>query len=383
MENLFINTLLTMACSFGFYAISRLFVVRKSYSFYIIWILIQSCMFFCYFLIKNQVHFLNSIVYEIFTPIFYLSPVFLYLFFMVISDSKKLSKQYSLALLPIITISIIKVVLLCLYYDKILDRIHLYQIHINSSSSDIAKIPFQMEKILFLCRNIMTIIYLQIIDKALKQNPDAHLYRSWDVIFKPFRLSIYFISAVLLAQIITHNIFQWVMSDYIFINSIISFAAVMYFWHLSLLLKDLENSNSIFKLRSAKPNIDPNIPQKSLLILRYIYLEQIYKDPTLTKEKVSIKLGSPNFDLGYIFGTTLPFSFSSYINHLRLLEYEKGFNSKFDKSSNVLNAGFNSLSSFYYWESRKDVNSKTINPILEWIDHQETSKIRLVEGFKS
>ena len=364
-----------MASIFGLYTFSRLYVIRQTHLFYIIWLLIQSCMFFCYFLMKNEIHLFNPIVYEIFTPIFYLAPGFLYLFFTVISDSQKSIKQYSLALLPIITISIIKIVLLCLYYDKIFDRIHLYQIHINSSSSGIAKIPFQMEKILFLCRNIMTIIYLQIIDKALKQNPDSHLYRSWDVIFKPFRLSVYFIVALLFVQIITHNIFQWDMSDYIFINSIISFAAVMYFWHLSLILKDLENSNSIFKLSSAKPNTDPNIPQKSLLILRYIYLEQIYKDPTLNIEKVAKKMGSPNVNLGQIFSTTIPFSFSSYINHLRLLEYEKGFNSKLDKSSNVLNAGFNSLSAFYYWESRKEVNSKTITPILEWIDHQDTNKI--------
>jgi AraC-like DNA-binding protein len=195
------------------------------------------------------------------------------------------------------------------------------------------------------------------------------------VIFKPFRLSVYFIVALLLAQIITHNIFQWDMGDYIFINSIISFAAVMYFWHLSLLLKDLENSNSIFRLPIGIPIKNPNIPQKSMSILQYIYLERIYKDPNLSIEKVAEKMGNPDVNLGQIFGTTIPFSFSSYINHLRLLEYEKGFNTRFDKTSNALNAGFNSLSAFYYWESRKEVTSKQINPVLEWIDMNDTSKV--------
>jgi hypothetical protein len=375
MANLLINILLTMASIFGLYTLSRLYSIRQTHLFYILWLLIQSCMFFCYFLMKNEIQLFNPIFYEIFTPIFYLAPGFLYLFFTVISDSQKPTTQYILALLPIIIIAIIKIVLLWLYYDKISDRVHLYQIHINTSSAAIAKIPFQMEKILFLFRNIVTIIYLQIIDKALKKNPDAHLHRSWDVIFKPFRLSVYFIVALLLAQIITHNIFQWDMGDYIFINSIISFAAVMYFWHLSLLLKDLENSNSIFRLPIGIPIKNPNIPQKSMSILQYIYLERIYKDPNLSIEKVAEKMGNPDVNLGQIFGTTIPFSFSSYINHLRLLEYEKGFNTRFDKTSNALNAGFNSLSAFYYWESRKEVTSKQINPVLEWIDMNDTSKV--------
>jgi YesN/AraC family two-component response regulator len=151
----------------------------------------------------------------------------------------------------------------------------------------------------------------------------------------------------------------------------------MYFWHLSLLLKDLENSNSIFRLPSAKSNANPNIPKESLLILQYIYLERVYKDNNLSIEKVAKKMEIPIFNLGQIFGTSIPFSFSSYINHLRLLEYEKGFNSKLDKTSNALNAGFNSLSAYYYWESRKEVISRQINPILDWIDNNhDTSKNR-------
>jgi hypothetical protein len=374
MANLLINLLLTMASVFGLYTLSRLYALKQTYWFYILWLLIQSCMFFCYFLVKNENHLFNPIFYEIISPIFYLAPGFLYLFFMVISDSQKSTMQYILTLLPIITIAIFKVVLLWLYYDKISERVLLFKIHINTNSATIAKIPFQIEQILFLCRNILAIIYIIIIDKSLKKNPNTHLRRTWDVIFKPYRINVYFIIALMIAQFITRKIFLCEIGAYIFINSIICFAATMYFWHLSLLLKDLENSNSIFRLPSAKSIANPNIPQESLLILQYIYLERVYKDNNLSIEKVAKKMEIPNFNLGQIFGTSIPFSFSSYINHLRLLEYENGFNSKLDKTSNAINAGFNSLSAYYYWESRKEVISKQINPILDWIDNHDTSK---------
>jgi len=318
---------------------------------------------------------LNPITLEIFVSLFYLASGFLYISITVISDNKKSIKYYLLAMSPLIIIGIIKVVIIGLYHDQINERVHIYNIGVNNSSTMFAKNPFLLEKFFFLCRHIVTAIYLLMIGKMLKKQSNAHFNKSWDVIFRPFRVSVYFIGLLFLAQLSADKIFHWEMKDYFFLNSVISFAAIMHFWHLSLLLKDLENSNSIFRLPAAKSVANPNIPQKSLSILQYIYSERIYIDNNLSIEKVAKEMGIPETNLIELFGTTIPFTFSGYINYLRLLEYEKEFNSKFDKTSNLRNVGFNSIAAFYYWESRKEVVSKQIDPILEWIDMNDTSKV--------
>jgi len=339
------------------------------------WLLLESGFFFCYFLLKNEIQILNPITLEIFISIFFLSPGFLYISITAISGNRKSIKHYLLAVSPLVIIGIIKVFLVGLYYDQMNERIHLLDIYLNTSSALFAKSPILIEKVFFLCRHIITAIYLLMIDKMLKKQSNAHFYKSWDVIFRPFRVSVYFIGFLFLAHLIADQIFHWEMKDYFFVNSIISFAAIMYFWHLSLLNKDLENSNSIFRLPAAKSVANPNIPQKSLSILHYIYSERIYIDNNLSIEKVAKEMGIPENNLIELFGTTIPFTFSGYINYLRLLEYEKEFNSKFDKTTNVRNVGFNSIAAFYYWESRKEVVSKQIDPILEWIDMNDTSKV--------
>ncbi len=363
-----------MASVFGFYSSYRLYSIWRTHLFYILWLVLESGFFFCYFLLKNEFQFLNPIILEIFTIIFYLSSGFFYISITLITANRKSIRHYLLALSPLILIGIIKVVIIALYSDQIFYRVHLYNLNVNSSSESITENPFQIEKVLFLCRHIVTAIYLRLIVTMLKRQSNRHFNESWEVIFKPFRISVYFIGFILLAQLIAHTIFNWEMSDYFFINTIMSFSAIMFFWHFSLLLKDLENPNSIFRLPKAASIANPNIPQESLSILQYIYLEQIYKDNNLSIEKVANKMGIPVFNLTQLFGTTIPFSFSSYINYLRLMAYDKESNSKLDKITNLRNVGFNSTAAFYYWESRKEVISIQINPIMIWINNHDTSK---------
>jgi AraC-like DNA-binding protein len=375
MVKLLINILLIMASVFGFYASFRLYPMRRTHLFYIMWLVLESSILLFYFLLKNEINFLNPIFLEIFSTIFYLSSGFLYIAITIISNNKKTITHYIVALSPLLLFAFIKVAILVTYYDDTFERVQLYNISINTNSVAFAKNQFQIEKIIFAFLHIVSAIYMVMIGKMLKKQSNAHLNQSWEVIFKPFRINVYFIGFLMIAQIFIEKVFHCAIPDYFFINLVITIAAIMHFWHISLLLKDLENSDSIFKHPTVKPIKNPGFPQKSIDILQYIYLEKMFTDNTLSLEKVADTIGIPDVKLAKIFSTTIPFTFSTYINYLRLLEYEKLFNSKLDKISNVRNVGFNSIAAFYYWESKKMAISEQINPILEWIDHQETAKI--------
>jgi AraC-like DNA-binding protein len=222
-----------------------------------------------------------------------------------------------------------------------------------------------MEKILFLCRHIVTAVYLRIIDGMLKNKPNTHFNKSWDVIFRPFRISVYFIGVILFAQLIADNIFHWDLSDYFFINAVMSFSATMYFWHLSLLLKDLENPESIFRSgnKSQTPNL--NIPSQTLFILKQIHEQKMYENPLLSLGSVASKFDMSEEKFAAEFYNNTTFSFSSYINYLRLVNFEKNSNSNYSKETNILKAGFNTRGSYYQWEKRRNKLAQQIDPILK------------------
>jgi len=332
------------------------------------WLLLESCFFFCYFLLKNEMQILNPILLEIFTTIFYLSSGFLYISITVISNNKKSIQHYLLALSPLLIIGFIKIVILGIYHDYTDDRVHLYNININTSSVISFKDPFQMEKILFLCRHIVTAVYLRIIDRMLKNKPNTHLKKSWDVIFRPFRMSVYFIGVILFAQLIADYIFALEMSDYFFINAVMSFSAIMYFWHLSLLLKDLENPESIFRSGNKSPIPNLHIPTQTLFILKQIHEQKMYENPLLSVGSVASKFDMSEEKFAAEFNNNTIFSFSSYINYLRLINFEKNSNSNYSKETNILNAGFNTRVSYYQWEKRRNKLAQQIDPILKNIE---------------
>lgn len=368
MEKSAINILVTMASIFGFYTSYRLYSIRRKHLFYITWLILESCFFFCYFLLKNEMQFLSPILLEIFTTIFYLSSGFFYISITVISNNKKSIQHYLLALSPLIIIGFIKIVILGIYHDHTYNRIHLYNISINTSSFISFKDPFLMEKILFLFRHIVTAMYLQMIDRMLKNKPNVQINKSWEVIFRPFRMSVYFIGIIIFAQLTADNIFKWKMSDYFFINAVMSFSAIMYFWHLSLLLKDLENPESIFR-GGHKPIIPlTQLPEKTLFILKQICEQKMYENPLLSVASIANKFNMSEEKFAAEFNNNSPFSFSSYINYLRLINFEKNSKSNYSKETNILNAGFNSRVSYYQWEKRRNKLAQQIDPILRNIE---------------
>jgi len=373
MANLFINILLTIASIFGLYTVSRLYAIRQTHIFYILWLLSTSLSFFGYLLMKNKIHEINPLFHETIILLFHISPGFLYLFFIKISNSSKTWKHHLLLLLPVFIIIALKAISLWLNYDSIYGRVNLFQFHINTNSAPPSKIAFKIEKLITLTRTALMIFYLSYIHKELKSNSNVHLFRSWTVIFKPIKIFLFGTVFIIFSHWIIQVIFQCDTGEFFFIHIMFSFAAIMNVWHSSLIIKDLEKSNSIFKAPSSQTNTDTQIPQISLAILEFIYQERIYIDSTLSIENVAEKMGSKSDNIRTIFATTIPFSYSTYINYLRLLEYEKGFNSKFDKTSNALNAGFNSLSAFYYWESKRNAIAKQINPIIEHINKDKNA----------
>ena len=98
--------------------------------------------------------------------------------------------------------------------------------------------------------------------------------------------------------------------------------------------------------------------------------------------KIATVFGSTEEKFSLFFNNTIPFSFTSYINYLRIIHYENSSNNKFSKEANIINAGFNTRASYYQWEKRKSKLAGQINPILASFDqpsqpqtpsHQETA----------
>ena len=219
-------------------------------------------------------------------------------------------------------------------------------------------------------RSLLALIYVIIIDKELKKAQNQKINESWRRIFKPIRINVYLVIAILVPHQILRAIFHSDIGNFFFLNAIVIIAAFMFFKHVVLLLKDLESSNSIFKMQETATSPTLDIPEKSLFILHQIYKEQLYLDPLLSIGKVASIFATTEEKFSLLFNNTIPFSFSSYINYLRLMHYEDSSNNKFSKEANIINAGFNSRASYYQWEKRMGKLANQINPILEAINHK-------------
>lgn len=382
--DLIIHAVLLCAGFFGIYATTRLLVLRKTHVFYMIWLISHSVMFLMYFFLKIGTFDSHPFIYRAFSPIYFFAPGSLYLFFISLFGNPKDKIKYLLHLSPIFIVTIFTFIQVYFFRDNLYNNIHDFQLQIRSSNQTYVKRPFQTETMLFAVRSVLVLIYVILIDKELKKPQNHKIYESWRSIFKPIRINVYLVMGILIPHQILRLIFHIDIGNFIFLNTITIVAAFMFFWHLSLLLKDFEKPNSVFRQRSGEPDTNPSwdIPEKSLFILHQIYKDQLYLDPMLGIGKIATVFGSTEEKFSLFFNNTIPFSFTSYINYLRIIHYENSSNDKFSKEANIINAGFNTRASYYQWEKRKPKLAGQINPILASFDqpsqpqtpsHQETA----------
>ena len=368
--NLFIHLILLSAGLFGLYASSRLIALKKTHALYVVWLFSHSIMFLMYFFIQNGTFDSHPFLYRTFTPLYFIAPACLYLFFVSINKDKKIGNLVWIHSSPVIVLSIIAFIQVYFYREHLLNNIKEIQAQIHNPNQPYIHSPFRLEKLLFAIRSILAVFYVRMIDKLLPREKNNQLNQSWYRIFKPIRINVYLVLSVFIPHQIIQYLFQIDIGQFYFINLIIIVAAFMFFWHLLLLLKDFESPNSIFKMRHVEKPAALNIPEKSLFILHQIYQEKLYLDPMLSIGKVANKFGIAEEKFSLLFNNTIPFSFSSYINYLRLLNFKNISNDKFSKEANIANAGFNSRASYYQWEKRQQKLAIQINPFLESILHK-------------
>lgn len=368
--NLIIHAILLCAGFFGIYATTRLLRLRKTHVFYMFWLLSHSVMFLMYFFIKNGTFDDYPFFYRALSPIYFFAPGSLYLFFTSITRSPKSKMEYLLHLSPIIITTIFTFIQVYFFRDNLFENIRSFQLQIRFPNQTYSRNTFQIEKVLFAVRSLLALIYVIIIDKELKKAQNQKINESWRRIFKPIRINVYLVITILVPHQILRAIFHSDIGNFFFLNAIVIIAAFMFFKHVVLLLKDLESSNSIFKMQETATSPTLDIPEKSLFILHQIYKEQLYLDPLLSIGKVASIFATTEEKFSLLFNNTIPFSFSSYINYLRLMHYEDSSNNKFSKEANIINAGFNSRASYYQWEKRMGKLANQINPILEAINHK-------------
>lgn len=357
-----------MLCAgiFGMYATTRLSVLRKTHVFYMIWLISHSVMFLMYFFLKIGTFDNHPFIYRAFSPIYFFAPGSLYLFFINLSGNPKSTLKYLLHLSPVIIMTIFVFIKVYFFSDSLFTNINAFQQQIRFPSHTVFVDTFQIEQMLFSLRSAFALIYVILIDKELKKLQNHKIYESWESIFKPIRINVYLVMAILLPHQILRLIFHVDMGNFIFLNLITILAAFMFWRHLQLLLKDFENPHSIFRQQSKQPDTNPSldIPKKSLFILHQIYKDQLYLDPMLSIGKAATVFDSTEEKFSLFFNNTIPFSFTSYINYLRIIHYENSSNDKFSKEANIINAGFNTRASYYQWEKRKPKLAVQINPII-------------------
>ena len=371
--DLFIHTILLCACIFGIYAVTRLIALHKTHAFYLIWLTSHSLMFLMYFALKTGTFDAYPFLYRSLSPLYFFAPASLYLFFSTLIHNHKSRWEYLLHLSPAIIILTITIIENTLYHNQVIDTLKSFQAQIQNPTHKSAENPFKLEKVLFAVRSIVGLIYIRLIHGALKKKTQTHgaIHDSWLRVFQPIRINIYVVMGFLVPTILLKEIFQFGNGKFVIINAVVVFAAFMFFKHVQLLLRDLEKPNSIFKSRvvSHTTTQSLDIPEKSLFILHQIYQDKLYLDPMLGITKIATVFGSTEEKFSLFFNNTVPFSFTSYINYLRILHFEQHSNDKFSKEANIINAGFNSRASYYQWEKRKSKLAGQINPVLDSFNH--------------
>lgn len=254
------------------------------------------------------------------------------------------------------------------------------QKEITNSNYKCIATPFSIEFVFYLFRSLLGLYYITRTSKLLLNANNTRILNSWNKLFKPIRINLYLVAIIFMANQILLRLFDYQINRYYFINGVTSLSAFLLFWHILLVLKDLENPASIFhdQIKTAIPTI--HAPEKLLFILKQINAQNMYQDPLVSVGSIAAKFGMTEEKFAKEFRNNIPFSFSSYINYLRLLNFEKNSNSKYSKESNIFNAGFNTRASFYQWEKRRAKLAQQIDPVLESFEPMDKNGAQTTEN---
>lgn len=225
-------------------------------------------------------------------------------------------------------------------------------------------IPFYSEAIMHVIRIGLTVLYFGLITVRIRKYGDPTLLDIWNRIFFPVRISAFLMVTTFVIPIILKMGFKWAYPEYFVIVPSMIISTFMFFWHVLMSIRNISttvitidhsNTTTIATPQNATQlEILANVPEKLLSAITSIYVDKLYLNPMFGIGDVAEKHGFDNQKFSLEFNKHLPFTFTSYVNYLRLKYHIAHANEKFSVEANILTAGFNSRASYYQWVKRKD-----------------------------
>ena len=371
--NFICNSVCICSGIFGIYASIRLNSINKTHKYYIFWLFATALMFLEYCFVRMSIFDTIPILYRIISPMFFLSPLSIYLYFGFLLK-KSPPKRLIIHLIPFFISLTLTLKTVIFHPNTILVDVKAIQLQWLKLNHGYVGTPFEIEQLMFAFRSAIFLFYFILITRELSKSHQLELTATLKRIFLPIKINAYMVCLVLIPSQIMARIFNIGFNHFYLINGVILASCVMFLWHILMLLRNFEEANSIFKIKPEAISDLPDISEKSLFQLKQIYDSALYLDPMLSVEKVANIVKSSEHKFSKDFNDDIPFSLSSYINYLRLLHFEKNEQPHFTKEANIFNAGFNTRASYYQWEKRKRKLSLQIDPILDYF--QQTQSIK-------
>lgn len=362
----FLQSIILICSSFfGLYLMIRMMRYQKIVGCYIFWILSSSMMFLTFLCLKVEILNFEPILYRAVAPLFFLAPPSLYCFFLYLSGRPITRSKIITHLIPFFISLMYSAFIILFQKEETIRQIMMIQKEITNPDYKAIVPPFRIETIFYLFRSLLGLFYVRLTAKLLSTSNNTRIVNGWNKLFMPIRINLYLVAIVFLGNQILVRLFDLQVNRYYIINGTTLIAAFALFWHVLMVLRDLENPESIFKplLQPVIPTL--KAPEKILFILKQISEQKLYQDRLVSAGIIANKFDIDEDKFTAEFNNNIPFSFSSYINYLRMINFEKNSNSKYSKEANIKHAGFNSRATFYQWEKRMAKLAPQIDPFLE------------------
>lgn len=365
---------------FGIYLSIRVFCIRSKNIFYGLWLLSVSLIFLgVYFMEISELETLYF-WFPAFLTLFSLSSALFYLAIKKEGQTQTLSintisRHVLFPALILITSCFVSTLCFTAQVNVQLLNIISNPIYLSGEIFDIS-VPFLVRSFLLLVF-LGYVFYQFLFERWFQSNPKRLRKSPLSLSLKTIRL---FYVAIFLILIVAQGYDYFAGDTYQtaeFNRTLVALASLPFLVHVFSMLQNFSLQIPAEKVdikevqpvqTKAIPKIDA--PEIILFALQSIYKEKLYLDPLLSVGKMAQKCNLKEEQFSKLYNDHLAFSFTSYINYLRLLYFDNHSNPKYSQQANIESAGFNSRASYYQWKKRIPVIEKQIGPILEHFEYE-------------
>jgi hypothetical protein len=354
------------------YLAIRLIREKRGTKFYVAWILSTSLVYLWFLVVKIHLFDDFPALYRIFQPVFFLGPPCLFLHFVTKLKMRIKPIDYVIHLIPVVVSVFITAKVVIYQLPLFNSQIKHFQLQIDNYQYVNDGMIFHTEAIMHALRLLFTMVYFTIIHRLINQSTNERLKDYWIRIFLPIRINVILMFIVFVLPVLLKIVFQLQYPQYYLIIPSMMIATFLFFWHVLMSIKNLENSIElpVEETRKDLPQqvLLANIPVELMNAINQIYNEKMYLNPIFGIQDIAPNHGYNDQKFSHEFNKYLPFTFTSFVNYLRLKYYKDNHNDKFSVEANISNAGFNSRASYYQWLKREEKLDTILQPYLSLLD---------------